>query len=560
MPKINFKRLTRGVALLREHIHSQISSGLLRLTNTGVTEDNLERNEGTFRVNLSFPWVPGDDQAGAKGHGSVSAPFTLPPLQEFWSPTGTPNATTPQIVLDEVCVSFDQRGEGAAITQYYSHGGIHTEEGELDFAATDKLNLRLSIFSKEMQIWSGAAATDLTGLEYSLEAPGVEFFGGEKLRLNPMTTPDLEKVIDPYRTYMLEARFTDLPQQTAPPLEICSLLVSLRFRSKLIPRDLNVAPSVVQNMPPHNGVLNTSPVTIASPGAADVITADNATTGVSTVMQTIDTVFRQKLNAGYNAKSLRADAERVVDNASYEVIAVPMFGNRYAVRGGTSDADSLPYTGASPFQGETGDRRVIPIHYPMTVHHVIAAVNYTQSNSKGGDGVIPAASSRPSIPALANTVGVGIGSGLRSDGREYRQVALGSWTANNAASIAALRIDQIGANGETGHHWDLMAIPLTYVTGAASSKGYPSITTGGSNQGHPYFVGQTDSKEMARSPQAALVNGAAFPNFGREQFIEVRWNIQDTAGMGTVASYPSSEPVVGHGGHWVFIIGKKHLA
>ena len=96
MPKINFKRLSRGVALLRDHIHTQISTGLARLTNTGVAQDNLERGEGTFRVNLSVPWLPGDDQTGAKSHGSVSVPFTLPPLQEFWSATGAPNATTPQ--------------------------------------------------------------------------------------------------------------------------------------------------------------------------------------------------------------------------------------------------------------------------------------------------------------------------------------------------------------------------------------------------------------------------------------------------------------------------------
>ena len=560
MPKINFKRLSRGVALLRDHIHTQISTGLARLTNTGVAQDNLERGEGTFRVNLSVPWLPGDDQTGAKSHGSVSVPFTLPPLQEFWSATGAANATTPQIVLEEVCVSFDQRSEGAAITQYYSHGGVSSEEGELDFAATDKLNLRLSLFSKEMQIWSGASATELTSLEYNLEASGVEFFGGNKLRLNPLSTPDLEKVIDPYRTYMLEVRFTDLPQQTAPPLQVCSLLVSLRFRSRLLSRDVNSGGSVVQNMPPHNGALNTTPVTISAPGLSDVITADNASTGVSTVMETIDTVFRNKLNAGYNAKSLRADAERIADTACYEVIAVPMFGNRYAVRGGTTDADSLPYTGSSPFQGETGDRRIIPLHYPMTIHHVIACVNYTQTSSKSGAGLIPSAAYRPMTANVVNTVGVGIGNGLRSDGREYRQVALGGWQHNSATSIAAVRIDQIGSDGNTGHTWDLMAIPITYVAGAASSKGYPSVTTGGANQGHPYFVGQTDSKESIRSAQALGTNSSAAANFGREQFIEVRWNIQDASGMGTGSSYPNNGAIVGHGGHWVFIIGKKHLA
>ena len=145
MPKIGFKRLAKGVALLTNHIHSQIASGLSRLTSTGVAQDNLERGYGTFRLNLSIPWIPGRDGSGNATTGKMAVPFTLPPLQEHWSSTGSAGPTTPQVVLEEVCLSFDQRSEAAALTRYYNHGGVASEEGALDFDSTDELNLKVSI-------------------------------------------------------------------------------------------------------------------------------------------------------------------------------------------------------------------------------------------------------------------------------------------------------------------------------------------------------------------------------------------------------------------------------
>ena len=544
MPKIGFKRLAKGVALLTSHIHSQIALGLSRLTSTGVAQDNLERGHGTFRLNLSIPWIPGRDGAGNATTGKMAVPFTLPPLQEHWSSTGSAGPTTPQVVLEEVCVSFDQRSEAAALTRYYNHGGVTSEEGELDFDSTDELNLKVSIFSKEMQVWAGATATSLTSLEYSLDLPGVEAFGAEKFRLNPMSQDDLETVIDPYRTYMLEVSFPDLPTQAAPPLQVCSVVVSMRFRHEMLARD----GASTQNIPTgHNGALNTSAVTITTPGATATIEAD-ASDGVNTAMEKIDGVFRSKLNAGYDEKSKRRDAERVLDNATYEVIAVPMFGNRESVLGGSAFSADLPYIGSSPYTGETGDRRIIPLHFPMTIHHVIACVNYTRT--------VDGATRRPTTATLTNKVGVGIGSGLRSDGRSYRQITTADWTANSAA--AAYKVDQIGLNAGEGHQWDVLALPVTYVAGAASGKGYPSKT--GLDQGHPYFAGQTDSNLSTRSNTSLTRGGSAAANFGQEQFLEVRWNIVDSTGMNNTTNFSNNETIVGHGGHWVFIIGKKHLA
>tara|TARA_R100000657_G_C4601125_1_gene56955 strand:- start:26 stop:508 length:483 start_codon:yes stop_codon:yes gene_type:complete len=160
---------------------------------------------------------------------------------------------------------------------------------------------------------------------------------------------------------------------------------------------------------------------------------------------------------------------------------------------------------------------------------------------------------------MLSKVGVGIGSGLRSDDRSYRQVAYAQWVANTGAS--AYKIDQIGTDAGTGPQWDILSVPLTYVTGNASGKGYPGLSSLSSiNQGNPYFAGQTDSNLSARSNTSLTLGGSAAANFGREQFLEVRWNILDSTGMNNTSLYSNNETIVGHGGHWVFIIGKKHLA
>ena len=78
MPKIGFKRLAKGVALLTSHIHSQIALGLSRLTGTGVAQDNLERGHGTFRLNLSIPSIPGRDGAGNATTGKMAVPLRYP--------------------------------------------------------------------------------------------------------------------------------------------------------------------------------------------------------------------------------------------------------------------------------------------------------------------------------------------------------------------------------------------------------------------------------------------------------------------------------------------------
>ena len=53
----SFKRMTRGIKLLVEHVIDPITSALQTMTGTGIPSAQYEKPEGTFRVNLAFPAV-----------------------------------------------------------------------------------------------------------------------------------------------------------------------------------------------------------------------------------------------------------------------------------------------------------------------------------------------------------------------------------------------------------------------------------------------------------------------------------------------------------------------
>jgi hypothetical protein len=59
---------------------------------------------------------------------------------------------------------------------------------------------------------------------------------------------------------------------------------------------------------------------------------------------------------------------------------------------------------------------------------------------------------------------------------------------------------------------------------------------------------------MADTPGGAIAPYADID--GKEQWLEVRWAFEDPAGL---ANMNIGEVQVGRGGHWVYIIGKKHL-
>ena len=77
--------------------------------------------------------------------------------------------------------------------------------------------------------------------------------------------------------------------------------------------------------------------------------------------------------------------------------------------------------------------------------------------------------------------------------------------------------------------------------------------------GTPVFAGQALSTEKARtalSPSVGAFAPIAPLMQGQDQYLEVRWEISDAGG---IKNMPAGEGVIGFGGHWVYIVGKKHL-
>ena len=73
-------------------------------------------------------------------------------------------------------------------------------------------------------------------------------------------------------------------------------------------------------------------------------------------------------------------------------------------------------------------------------------------------------------------------------------------------------------------------------------------------QGKPFYTGKTPSENSLRSTAAS---GSLS---GQEQWLEVRWKLEDPVTQMSGGLWKATDTIIGRGGHWVFIIGKKHLA
>ncbi len=581
MSKIGFKRLSRGVKLLTSHIHTQVQSALTRITSTGFDSSEIENNAGSFRVNVSLsnitPKTFFQDVDGVKTM-KACAGFTLPPPQESFSSTAMVSPTTPVYILESIGLSMDT--QATPFVTIRSNGSLSQTEA-------DKAAFNITIQRKPVDVFTGTAITvgslpavspEMTNVVLSLDYPNI-LWNSEYRRFNPGVNPNLDTMFDPYSAYLLSVDCGSFAE-SATELRIDSLLVTMKFRTKLIERDSG---ATIQNMPQspylpaaaQYGGRYTDPETVATPAADAVIRADTGggDDGVSGALAKTDVKFLRGLLGGMTNRSRRWGASNIKTDASYEVISVPMWGNGWYCKGSQASADTdavllekMPFVGASPYKLPTVDRRIIPIRFPFTVHHVIAFVNYSgkpgASAGATADKALDYSANNQWASAasagLAHKVGVGIGSGIRSDIRSSRNVAYAEW---NRATIDSYRVSRLQSQtrGLSFCQGDLLSIPLVYPAGAPGSGYNATVNPALTNTGPPVFAGQTNSLDLARSPMADLPNGSdtVLAQDGYEQFIEVRWAVEQTAnGFEQMAN---NEVIIGQGGFQVYIIGKKHL-
>jgi hypothetical protein len=407
-------------------------------------------------------------------------------------------------------------------------------------------------------------------------------YTGKFLRNNPLVVTGINKSINPYATYMLilDVRSLVTPTLTDGTLCLPSVNVSMKFLHPLVGRDMG---GNIQNLPtaatPNNLGAKKSrdalskDITISEPASGSIIKADGSS-GVSNELATIDKVFRDGLKGGYDRQGMPPAIEELSATAGYEVIAVPLFNNR--VNGGVIKEDIAAEPNRVVDGADTDaiwDCRVIPISHPITIHHVILAWNWSVFFPRTGLAT-PANQQAPATANFKVETGVAMGTMLRSDSYVYNQIAFGSMTApTNTASnttvpssgwypatidrakyrnLSARRKSGAGAMDQqrlNAWDWELHQVPILGGGSPAGTGYYP--------QGHPYYVGKNWSLNGTRNNVYNIGGSSVAPNdAGCEQFIEVRMKIGDSAGLNNLAA---NSLVSGYGGHFVYIIGKKHL-
>jgi len=520
-----FKRLTRGIKLLIEHIYTPVAQTMTLLTGTGVSTDNLKNEDGTFRITLNFPYIsPFASNASASLGRSTTATslFILPALQDQFT---SDSEEIENYELVEISVGQDTRCESAHITGYQGLAAS-SPEGTINYGLPSSFSLHIS---------GSDLSTSLTNE-----------FDDEVFKL---TIPDLA-LTDTFRTanpFVQTGINVQMRHDKAYIAEIVpthagrgmySFTVSMKFKTKLRQRDRGAAS--VQNLPTaHNGAFTPAAQAPVLPASNSTILADGAS-GVNTAFSLVDTFVRNRLKGGYKQDGSIHYSESILTDAGYEVIAVPLFAPLHVKRdvpgAGADNNDiynswqTLPYSSAGAFN--TFDRVLVPIHYPIVIHHVLAAVNYSPSEPAGSR-------LRPTSTTFTNQVGVGMMTGIRSDLYAMQQVATATW--NPVGGAAPITGNRFFTGNTPGSSWDLVSVPLVGTGGL----GYTP-------QGKPVFVGSGTNVTDARSNIA----GGASATQGLEQALDIRWKISDTT---LPSAWGADETIIGYPGHWIYIIGKKHL-
>ena len=587
MSSITRKKLARGTKLYPEQVAGPLSSAATALSGN-ITPDQMESPKTTFRVNLNVPYVDSSYWRLSTDDCCFSIPFVLPPFQQDIDITAgvvrtTPSTykystSAPRFYLDEISFGFDQRDEACVIADRFfdwtsADNGDH--DGMMNFADITKMNLRLAIYEHKMCYWdkfedpanASKSKEENIGEElWGVEVPNI-FYAGKNLRQNPLLVNDVDIELSPHTTYVFAIYAPNLAGESGDRKEhyaLSGIQISLKIRTDLVKRD-TVSADAVQNMPTkHNGAATNASVSITTPAAASVITADQAG-GLSQNLSTIDNVFRDKLNAGYTADAETVPNQNIQLDSGYEVIAVPMFQNkRYQTLLNNTLGGEAYFDTSIATNQLLADRRIIPIEYPFVLHHVILAYNWQKSFSQT---TLTAVSQMiPESPTFKVDVGVAIGSGIESDSYTYQQVAQTSmvapdWIRTAGGSWFTKCIDRIRTQSletrlnqakstTTGTpswwDWELHQVSLEGTGGA----GYFA-------QGKPIFIGKGWSPAWQRN---GMTGGAASNTSGAEQFIEVRMRMTDTADNMTASPSTGSTTLFsGYQGHWVYLIGKKTL-
>ena len=533
MSKFTRSTLAKGVRLTRQMFTTPLKAVGSAFQYLQMGRENLQQPNAPFRVNVTVPLLDARYFQVAPIRPDANqfvVPFCLPPLQEDWDT----NANPP--VLDEFMFSFDQAGEPAAIASVLQEPTPGTQTGKLNYDGTNCYDITISLVEKSQMIRGAKAPWTPEREVMSVHLTPPVFAGSG---LNPFIIRDLQKAMDPTKTYCIVmtcpkmSQLLDQTNDSAMP----SLVFSFRFRSPIVARDWG---GDIQNLPvSHLGTKTPETITIVDPATGSTINAETTTSGIHNSVAKLDQRLHGKLDAGYTRDSNLPPLEHLSVESCYDVLVVPVWGGFGATNALTTEtAGQAPYVGAAPFVGPTGDARYIRLSYPFTIHHVMAVVNYQNPRHTEPYGLgahFPPHADRltkplhPSSDTLLQKVGVGIGTIMGSDEYAYQHVAYLEWLKSTKAAKTIDRIKNTvgGVDSEDAlEPWDLelLSVPMVYRTGK-EGKGFLL-------QGKPFFVGRSTSRTRARTLVGTMVGGSNVPvTQGQETMLEVRWTLEDSTGL-----------------------------
>ena len=524
---INYKRLTRGIKLLKQHIYDPLTEAADNLTKSGLSIDQYEKENGTFRVTVSVPLTNGD--------GDTSIPFVLPQTQDFWD---QPESVIQGYDLVEITVSQDTRCEPAFITPPPTSAADPQPQG----APLVGQAAEYTIMIKDHEI-DPTNYDPFNNEVFTVQVPEIGLLNPYS-RLNPFTQSGISVPFRHDRSYLIVLKeWIDSPATAMR--DIVSLVISLKFKTRLLPRD--TGPQAQNNTVYAGG--NYIPQGPTVPAGNSLIEADS-NDGVNTGFKLIDSIVDSKLLGGLTRVGRNRFGQNLKFDAGYDVIAVPLFGGWGEVFGGPGTTagnrdyqspESLPWCTPGIGNFHTMDRALIPLQYPMVIHHVILAVNNTslayRYRTGDGGGAIAGVS-------LTHEVGVGLMQGVRSDSVRFNQVAFASWTPATIGNYLIDRGDQRrnAAGQHKGSSWDILSCPIT-VGATGNGSGYVT-------QGKPFFAAQSDSGTNVRVAPGGVTNGG-------EQMLDIRWKISDS--VTNTSTWTNNENIIGYRGNWVYLICKKTL-
>ena len=601
MAKINKVDLSRGTTLTSTHWNNN-KSQVAGVLSGNIDTENLTLNKGKFSITFNWPRLVAEDFAYTSEVASsnlryeeesqgIYVPILLPPLQDKWTET-LGSEQMPKLL--SMSVSFDNYMQNWAVK---SETATPIPSAGLNpvAASANKYKMNIELREKEQWFFYGNTTTQRSqNIAPKSIFKGVvagELFNGSEVRFNPYFINGIDKIFNPFKTYLLKIDFPQLFGSTTdarytPP----SLTVKLDFESRMVERDRLVELTSIQNFPlTQQETTPTVSLDTAVAGQKITATGGAAQNGrIQTNLEAIDSILLNGVESGMDIRSNPPINRRIVDDASYFCLAVPMFNSFLDVRSSDLNNIGLPYGPQGTFGGDPivpgtvywkkylFDQRLIPISQPCTIHHVFAVHDYgshyvdgalTPGRIRNGSGQVPES------PTFIESIGVGIASGLRSESKKYEQVAYVDWAGANKFNYL---VDQVvdgviptfyGAmtvGGSPGYQTDqeIFQVPLMdNVAGGAGTRSYY-------DQGMPYFIGKSDLNTKSRSNVGVI--GAGIPRvpatIGEELYLDVRWYMTDidaTYGMSWVTGDTvrnQNVQYIGSSKCWIYIIGKMNVA